>query len=87
MEHECGGDVALLAEVQGLLEAHTGDLPKWTTSIGAEVREIVDNRIGQQIGPHRILDKIGVGGMGVIYKAHDARLDRHVALRRHASVS
>ena len=81
LEHECGGDVALLAEVQGLLEAHTGDLPKWTTSIGAEVREIVDNRIGQQIGPHRILDKIGVGGMGVIYKAHDARLDRHVALK------
>lgn len=81
LEHECGSDTTLLTEVLSLLEAHTGDLPKWTTSIGAEVREIVDNRLGQQIGPHRILDKIGVGGMGIIYKAHDSRLDRHVALK------
>jgi len=81
LEHECGSDATMLAELRSLLEAHTGDLPQWTTSIGTEVRETVDNRIGQHIGPHRILDKIGVGGMGVIYKAHDPRLDRHVALK------
>ena len=81
LQHECTGDDALLAEVQGLLEAHTGDLPKWTTSIGAQVKEVVDSRIGKHIGPHQILDKIGVGGMGIIYKAYDSRLDRHVALK------
>lgn len=81
LQHECAGDADLLVEVQGLLDAHTGDLPQWTTSIGAEVKEIVDSRIGKHIGPHQILGKIGVGGMGVIYKAYDSRLDRHVALK------
>ena len=81
LEHECSGDAALFEEVMGLLEAHTGDLPEWTTNMGTRVRAIVDSRIGQQIGPHRILDKIGIGGMGVIYKAHDIRLDRDVALK------
>ena len=38
-------------------------------------------RAGDKIGPHRIVGKIGNGGMGVIYKALDTRLNRHVALK------
>jgi tRNA A-37 threonylcarbamoyl transferase component Bud32 len=41
----------------------------------------MNNLIGQHLGPYRILEQIGVGGMATVYKAYQPAMDRHVAIK------
>src|SRR5450759_593867 len=36
---------------------------------------------GDKLGPYEILAPIGAGGMGQVYRAHDSRLNRDVAIK------
>ncbi|HET7239133.1 MAG TPA: serine/threonine-protein kinase, partial [Terrimicrobiaceae bacterium] len=43
---------------------------------------------GERLGPYEILSRLGQGGMGEVYKAHDSRLNRDVAIKvSHAEFS
>ena len=37
--------------------------------------------LGSSLGPYRIVERVGAGGMGEVYKAHDTRLNRTVAIK------
>ncbi|HEY0459233.1 MAG TPA: protein kinase [Pyrinomonadaceae bacterium] len=89
LSEKCGGDDELKNKVLALLKAATTGnfLEKSAMSIAAknladEQSGVIDRQfIGSSFGTYLIESKLGAGGMGEVYLAHDQKLKRKVALK------
>ena len=85
-EEACGDDEALRREVESLLRFDKpGDRfieePAMQVAAKMIAHEKPESLIGRQLGAYQILSLLGTGGMGVVYKGRDTRLNRSVAIK------
>src|SRR5260370_29944176 len=72
-------DPEIRAEVEALLAVHNraeGFLSRDPAPVST-----VGRLIGARVGPYDVIELIGTGGMGEVYRAHDPRIGREVAIK------
>ena len=86
LDEACAGDEELKSEASSLLSAHDEaggflEQPALVTDARVLIHDERHVNIGRNVGPFRIIEELGAGGMGAVFLAQDARLGRLVALK------
>src|SRR4029453_4367205 len=84
LDEACAGDAELRRQVESLLRAddHAESFLD-TPAMNLAAQMIADEQslVGKRISRYEIVEQIGAGGMGEVYRARDTRLDREVAIK------
>lgn len=85
LKTECEGDDSLRDEVLELLGAHDEPSVVDRPAVEADPKllpsEEDDALIGRRLGPYEVTGLLGRGGMGIVYRGFDTRLERPVAIK------